>query len=204
MNAEWIRKEPSMMKKKLTPLTICHLILMGFMCILSFVVAVMIFTENIHEGNEAVTQAQKIASLLTGIGHCVDAIALACGMVYLLKGSGKGVAGIYQVFLLLVTHGLGLCIAGKLFFPGFDVSAGLMIGSLLMLLILTFGKDLGRTKTWSVFFILLALDLAGAILTLVNREALPGMVSGLARLVMDGTIGLAIRAKYMDKAERGE
>ena len=79
-----------------------------------------------------------------------------------------------------------------------------MIGSLLMLLILTFVKDLGRTKTWSVFYLLLALDLVTAILMYDSREALSSIASGLTRLVLDGSIGLAIRAKYMDKAARGK
>ena len=73
-----------------------------------------------------------------------------------------------------------------------------------MLLILTFGKDLGRTKTWSVFHVLIALDIAIAILMFDSREALSSIASGLTRLVLDGTIGLAIRAKYADKAARGK
>ena len=91
----------------------------------------------------------------------------------------------------------------RFFFPGFDLSAGLMIGSVLMLLILIFAKDLGRTRSWCVFYVLLALDLILAILTFDGREALSSIASGLTRLVLDGTIGLAIRAKYADKAARG-
>ena len=192
------------MKNKMSSLTTCHLILMGIMCILCCASSIIIFTGNIPEGYEVVTEAHKTASLITGFSHAVNALALICGMAYIRKGSGKDVAGIYKAFLLLVTLGLGLRLAGKLVFPGFDVAAGLMIGSVLMLLILTFVKDLGRTKTWTVFYILLALDLVVAILTFDSREALSSIASGLTRLILDGTIGLAIRAKYMDKAERGK
>ena len=66
-----------------------------------------------------------------------------------------------------------------------------------------FAKDLGRTRSWCVFYVLLALDLIVAILTFDGREALSSIASGLTRLVLDGTIGLAIRAKYADKAARG-
>ena len=199
-----IRKEAELMKKTMDRLTICHLILMGLMCILSCVSAVIIFSGNIPKGYEVFTEAHKTASYITGAGHIFNVLAIICGIVYMVKGSGKNVAGVYKTFLLLVTIGLALRFAARFFHPGFDVIAGLMIGSLLMLLILTFGKDLGRTKTWSVFHVLIALDIAIAILMFDSREALSSIASGLTRLVLDGTIGLAIRAKYADKAARGK
>lgn len=192
-----------MENKKLGALSIFHLILMGVVCVLSCVSAWIIFSGHIPEGYEVVTDAHKNASFIIGIGHTVNALALICGMIYILKGSGKNVAGLYKAFLLLVTLGLALRLAGKFVFPGFDVSAGLMIASILMLLILLFGKDLGKTKTWCVFYVLIALDLVVAILMFDSREALSSIASGLTRLVLDGSIGLAIRAKYSDKAARG-
>ena len=191
------------MEKKNNLGTICHLILMGVMCVLSAISACIIFSGHIPEGYEVVTGTQKTASYVIGIGHTMNVLALICGMVYMLKGSGKAVAGLYKAFLLLVMLGLALRMASRFFFPGFDLSAGLMIGSVLMLLILIFAKDPGRTRSWCVFYVLLALDLIVAILTFDGREALSSIASGLTRLVLDGTIGLAIRAKYADKAARG-
>ena len=192
------------MEKKNNLGTICHLILMGVMCVLSVISACIIFSGHIPEGYEIVTGAQKTASYVIGIGHTMNALALICGMVYMLKGGGKNVAGLYKTFLLLVMLGLALRLAGKLIFPGFDVSACLMIGSIIMLLILTFAKDLGRTKTWSVFCILFVLDLIVSILTFDKREALSSIASGLTRLVLDATIAIAIYSKYKDKATRGK
>ena len=189
--------------KKLSALTIVHLIIMVVVFILSCVSACIIFSGNIPEGYEVVTQAHKNAAFITGFSHTMNALALICGIVYMLKGSSKNVAGLYKAFLLLVMLGLALRMASRFFFPGFDLSAGLMIGSVLMLLILIFAKDLGRTRSWCVFYVLLALDLIVAILTFDGREALSSIASGLTRLVLDGTIGLAIRAKYADKAARG-
>ena len=192
------------MQKKMNGLTICHLILMVVVCVLSCISAWIIFSGNIPEGYEVVTEAHKTASSIIGVGHVVNILALICGIVYMLKGSGKSVAGLYKAFLVLVTLGLALRLVGRFVFPGFDAAAGLMIGSIVMLLILIFAKDLGRTKTWVVFYILLALDLVVAILMFDSREVLSSIASGLTRLVLDGSIGLAIRAKYKDKAARGK
>ena len=192
------------MKSKKNGLIICHVILMGLMCVLSLVSALIIFSGKNPEGYEVFTEAQKNASYVIGAGHLANMFALICGMIYMLKGGGKAVAKLYKAFLLLVTVGLVLRLAGKLIHPGFDVSAGLMIGSILMLLILTFVKDLGKIKTGCVFHILFILDLAWVILMFDSREALSSIASGLTRLILDSTIGLAIYAKYRDKAARGK
>lgn len=183
----------------------CHMILMGLMIILSCVSAGIIFSGNIPEGFEVnAVEAHKNASLVIGIGHVVNAFALVCGLTYMIKGSGKNVAGLYKSFLFLVTIGLIARLIGKLIYPGFDAVAVLTIIGICALLILTFVKDLGRTKTWSAFYVLLAVDVAIAILMFDKREALSSIASGLTRLVIDGTIGIAIRAKYEDKALRGK
>ena len=192
------------MEKKTNPVTICHMIIMGLMCILSAISACIIFSGHIPEGYEVVTGTQKTASYVIGLGHTMNVLALICGIVYMVKGSGKSVARLYKAFLLLVTLGLAFRLAGKLIFPGFDVSACMMIGSIIMLLILTFAKDLGRTKTWSVFCILFVLDLVVSILTFDGREALSSIAGGLTRLVIDATIATAIYSKYKDKATRGK
>lgn len=192
------------MNTKNDRLMLLHLVMMGLMAILSGISAWIIFSGHIPEGYEVFTEIQKKASLVVGFSHTANVFALICGIAYILKGATKSAAGLYKAFLLLVLLGLALRLAGKLVYPGFDLTAGLIIGSLLMLLILTFVKDLGRTKTWSVFYLLLALDLVTAILMYDSREALSSIASGLTRLVLDGSIGLAIRAKYMDKAARGK
>lgn len=193
-----------MENKNLNKLSICHLILMGIMCILSCVSAGIVFSGHIPEGFEIVSDTQKTASMIAAIGYVTNALALIFGIIYMVKGSGKNVATLYKAFLLLVMLGLLVRLIAKFIYPGFGLSAVLMIGSILMLLCLTFAKDLGRTKTLTVFFVLLALDLVAAILALDNRELLGSIASGLSRLVLDGSIGLAIYAKYRDKASRGK
>ena len=193
----------TIMKKKISWLLICLVILMGAMCILSCVSAGMIFTGNNAKGGEAVTEAQKTADLITAFSHIANAIALICGIIYILKGSGKNVAGLYKGFVTLVTIGLALRLAARLVFPGFDVISALMIGALSALLILSFGKDLGRKNTWSMFYSLIILDVAVGILMFDSKDAFSSIHSGVTRLALDGTIGVAISLKYKDKAARG-
>ena len=192
------------MQKKMNTMTLCHVILMGILVVLSCVSAGIIFSGHIPEGYGIVTDAQKNASFIIGLGHAVNALALICGMVYLLKGSGKNVAGLYKAFLMLVALGQILRLIGKLVFPGFDAIACLIIACIVLLLILSFVKDLGKTRTQCAYYILLALELALAVLLFDSREALSSIASGLTRLVLAGSIGIAIWEKYKDKAARGK
>ena len=192
------------MQKKMSTMTLCHVILMGILAVLSCVSAGIIFSGHIPEGYGIVTDTQKNASFIIGLSHAANALALICGMVYLLKGSGKNVAGLYKAFLMLVVLGQILRLIGKLVFPGFDVNACLIIACIVLLLILTFVKDLGKTRTQCVYYILLVLELALAILLFDSREALSSIASGLTRLVLAGSIGIAIWEKYRDKAARGK
>lgn len=191
------------MQKKMNTMTLCHVILMGILAVLCCVSAGIIFSGHIPEGFEIVTEEQKTASNIIGVGHAVNAAALVFGIVYLLKGSGKNVAGLYKAFMLLVTLGLVMRLIGKLIFPGFDVSSCLVIAGVILLLILTFGKNLGKARTQCVYYILLALELALAILWFDSREALSSIASSLTRLVLEGSVGIAIWAKYRDKSARG-
>ncbi len=73
-----------------------------------------------------------------------------------------------------------------------------------MLLILSFAKDLGRSKTMRVYFVLPAPDVIAAILMSDRREALSGAAGGLTRPVPDGSVRLAVWEKNKEKADRGK
>lgn len=194
-----------MENKKLNAPVACHLSLMGILCVMSIVSAFIIFSGQVPEGYGVTNStAHQTQTYIVGAGHVLNVLALICGMYYLLKGAGKNVAVVYKSFLLLIMLGLVMRLIGRFVFPGFDVAAALMIGSILMLMILTFGKDLGKTNTWIAFWILFVLDLVVAILMFDSREVLSSIASGLTRLVLDGSIGIAIAAKYKDKASRGK
>ena len=187
--------------KKTAPL-IAHVVLMALLCILSIVSAVIIFTGNIPSGFEASEDIYKTTTTLYGVAHIANALALTCGIIYLLKGSGKSAAVWYKTLVLLVALGVTLRLIGTLIHPGFGVNACLMIGIILALLALRFIKNLGKTRTWIIFFILLALELILAILTFDKNEVMSSIAGNLSRIILDCTIGIAIYEKYVDKAAR--
>ena len=100
-----------------------------------------------------------------------------------------------------------LCIVlrliGTLFYPGFWLSACMMIGILLMLLALGFVKDLGEQKSRIIFWVLIILEAVLAVVMFDKNEAMSSIAGSLSRLVLDASIGLSLRAKYADKAARG-
>ncbi|MBQ7699904.1 MAG: hypothetical protein IJT49_06140 [Clostridia bacterium] len=187
--------------KKKAPL-IAHVVLMGLLCALSIVSAIIIFTGNIPSGFEASEATYKTTAALYGAAHVVNALALTCGITYLLKGSGKSAAIWYKTLILLIALGVTLRLVGTLIHPGFGVNACLMIVIILALLALRFIKNLGKTRTWIIFFILIALELVLAVLTFDKNEVMASIAGNLSRLVLDGTIGISIYEKYADKAKR--
>ncbi len=191
-----------MKKSGKSKLIIVHLILMALLCIVSIVSAVIIFTGNIPAGFETSGEAYKTTVALYGAAHVVNALALLCGITYILKGSGKSAAIWYKTLVLLIALGVSLRLAGTLIHPGFGVNACLMIGIILALLVLCFVKNMGKTRTSIIFCILIALELALAIITFDKNEVMSSIAGNLSRLVLDGTIGLAIREKYADKEAR--
>ena len=191
-----------MEKTKKTASLIAHVVLLGLLCILSIVSAVIIFTGNIPSGFEASAETYKTTATLYGAAHIANALALLCGITYLLKGSGKTAAPWYKTLVLLVALGVTLRLIGTLIHPGFGVAACLMIGIILALLALRFIKNLGKTKTWILFFILLALEVVLAVLSFDKNEVLSSIAGNLSRIILDGTIGIAVYEKYADKARR--
>ena len=191
-----------MEKTKKKASLIAHVALLSLLFILSIVSAVIIFTGNIPSGFETSKEIYRTTATLYGLAHVVNALALACGITYLLKGSGKSAAVWYKTLILLVALGVTLRLVGTLIHPGFGVSACLMIGIILALLALRFIKDLGKTKTWIIFFILLTLEIVLAVLTFDKNEVLSSIAGSLSRIILDCTIGIAVYEKYADKAKR--
>ena len=77
---------------------------------------------------------------------------------------------------------------------------------IILLLLLGFGKDLGERKTWTIFYILLAVDGLKLVLAIFNMLGIGfdfSFMGYVTALIADGTIGLAIRGKYENKKARG-
>ena len=191
-----------MKNSKKTASLIAHVAVLALLCVLSIVSAVIIFTGNIPSVFEASEDAYKATAALYGAAHIANALALGCGITYLLKGSGKSAANWYKTLILLIALCVVLRLIGTLIHPGFGLNACLMIGIIIALLVLCCVKNLGAKKSWIIFGILITLELVLAVITFDKNEVMSSIAGNLSRLVLDGTIGLAIREKYADKAKR--
>ena len=133
--------------------------------------------------------------------------ALISGILYLTHGYKKNAVSYYKgyVWIILVNE-IFSTISGT-----FDESYFLKfvwIIDLVLLTILTVGKDLGKTKSFTlVGFILLGktillIDFVGKIQILgsIGVNAMLGMVG---QLVLTITTGLMVCGKYLDKESRG-
>lgn len=167
-----------------------------FLMVLSLLAAAVSVSELYK--NKSVTPISDI------ILHIVMILAFVCGILYFLKGSGKQAAIYYQIFMLLIVFAnlfhIGIAINSR----GFDIAAILLCAKVLILLLMTFWKDLGEKNSWILFSIVLIIDMAYGII-FAPRNTLVFVIAAdtLATLVLDGTIGLAIRNKYADKQARG-
>lgn len=197
-----------MEQRRFNPIMIVHFVLMVLVLVSSLYSAVKVLGY-IHSNPEAFSNGGMFATLFYGIYKIMTAIAICSGIIYLWNRYGKKAAMYYKAFLFL------LVIASL--FSVFDlvgiayaaisrpaiISLVVHIIKIAALLVLVFKKDLGKRRAWIVFCIVLAMDIIiGCIST--GPELRPFRIIGLlSRLAMDGTIGLALRGKYLDKASRG-
>lgn len=131
--------------------------------------------------------------------------AMGCGIVYAWRGYAKDAAEYYKSLLVLMvlSRWLGLIILLS-YKGGFGLVAAITLAKIVVLSTLAFRRDLGARASWTLFYILLALDLVHGVLVGGPQEGIGVLVTSvLANLLMDGTIGLAIYGKYNDKAARG-
>ena len=202
-------------KKKLTPLMISHLIIMIIFTILSIAsVAMMVVWFFTGKAGDYVYY-----SVPYFVGNVLNVFAYGCAITYLCKRYAKSAAGFYKVFLLflvgynvssLLTVILLMVNRDRMSTPP-DVSTFQIVlrmafisAKILLLLILTFVKDMGKKNTWIVYVVLVVVDIVTGLIPFTGSDvAFFRFVSATSRLVMDGTIGLSIKGKYDDKDARG-
>ena len=191
-----------MEKQKINAKVICHLALLGLLFAVNVASAIIVLTGNTPGGFAVNGEAGKTTLILYGIAHVVNALALACGFLYLIRGGGKNVAAWYKAFIVQIALGVTLRMVGSILFPGFGASACFMIGIVVCLLVLAFVSNLGKQKTWIIFTVLLTTEVCLAIVIFEPAEALSSIAGSLTRLILEGTLGVLIFQKYDDKAAR--
>lgn len=195
-------------EKRLSPLMICMLVVMIVLAVMSMVNVVMKLTSL---GAEAETE-KAISSYAHGWFHLMNVVALGSGIIYLLKGYSKKASGFYKAFLLLTALAnasfavLVIVTRKSESFGFYDLwLPSIIMGiEVLVLLILSFWKDLGRMKTWTLFGIMMVADVVFGILYFGAIESVAVIcIVAFTKLILDATIAMAIYAKYADKAARG-
>lgn len=130
--------------------------------------------------------------------------ALISGILYLTHGYKKNAAAYYKVYIMfLLVFDIFSTISGNLddsYFMKF-----VWVINLVLLTILAVGKDLGKTKS----FTLVGLILVGKIIVFIGMLKTFGsfdvnLVLGMvAQIVLIITTGLMVCGKYLDKESRG-
>ncbi|MBR2523925.1 MAG: hypothetical protein IKE53_05745 [Clostridiales bacterium] len=136
-------------------------------------------------------------------------IMLVTGAIHLLKQYSKQAALYYKLFLIL---NVAVCLLTIFIDNFYYASHALMIcisflngAKILLLIYLAIGRDLGSKNTWMLFWLLIATDIIKLILAVfyLNKVGFDISLTGyITALISDGTIGLSIRGKYLDKISR--
>ncbi len=135
---------------------------------------------------------------------------LIMGAVYIIKDYSKPAAVFYKAFMFL--H-VGVCVFSIIINLCYYTVNPLMITICILyafkaidLMILVFWKDLGKKKTWILFYVILGLDIAALILAVINMMNIGfdfSFTGYVTALIADGTIGLSVKGKYENKEARG-
>ena len=150
----------------------------------------------------------KIRVYSFALTYLVFAIAMICGFIYANKGYSKEAHNYYKAMMCFYALAALIMIITAIRTSSFGLGELVAIIKIVLLLILGFGKDLGKKNTWIIFYIVLVLELIFSPLMMVFNmspsAALPVPIpTTLARLVIAGILGLCIEAKYRDKDARG-
>ena len=192
--------------KKSSPLKIAHLVLMIAMAC-GTVGAAVNFIVGYHNAS---ANTERLSNLMNVFLMAFILAMLVFGAMYLMKGYATQAANDHTAFMILHIIVCALTIYIDLSF--YKVNALMIAISVVnackavLLLILAFGKDIGRSRTWILFYILLALDIVKLVFAIINMANIGfdfSFLGYVTALIADGTIGLAIKGKYEDKSARG-
>lgn len=193
--------------KKFGPLRIVHLILMiGLMLSSGFSTVMFLGGFDLFTAGK-----DRPEAILNGCSTMAVTVMLLTGILYLLHGYKKNTAIYYKAFiLLLVLVNLMVIILDVIFANKtvlIIIKCALYAIKIILLLLLVFKKDLGREKTWIIFKMVVAVDIAALVVMLIITTTgsfdFGSIIGVIAALVADATLGLAIHGKYADKASRG-
>ena len=176
------------------------------------IVAIIVWISMIFTAKNFTDFDTKINGYNFALTSLVFALAMICGFIYANKGYSKEAHNYYKAMVCFYAFADFIPIITIFRVSGFNFVTLIGIIKFILLLVLGFGKDLGKKNTWIIFYVVLALELlfspALEVINPISSTAVPvssgfAIPTTLARLVITGILGLCIEAKYRDKDARG-
>lgn len=198
--------------RKNTALMFCHLAVMVLLMMVSIYLVFSIVSGIVAPQFRVYYDTFGSYIGIFAIWNFVNALALICGIIYLRRGYTKAAANYYKAFILLLMLASVVLAVLNYINQGLGSGTIMMLIKIIILAVLTFGRDLGKTKTWLLFTVLVILDILFGIVSYMypgSVEMTANDLTGIrlavlfSRLIMDLTIAFAIRGKYEDKDARG-
>jgi hypothetical protein len=151
-------------------------------------------------GTEGMFFAMNVSSVI------VQGLALVCGIIYTARNYTKDAADYYKYFMLLYAISKLFTLYSSFMLSGVNLYMIVTLVEVVLISSFAFVKDLGRQRSMMLFYALLVCELLVGLtggFTDVSSAFAPRLVAGITRLLLCGTLGLAIYGKYDDKARRG-
>ena len=186
-----------MEKKKYLPLKVIHLAFM--------VLGLCLYVYALTKAKSVLTTT---SAYLIGILPTIIAIlALISGFIYLVHGYKKNAAAYYKGFVwILLIKEIITTVSGNI------MSSSLLmyvrVIDLVLLTILTVGKDLGKTKSLTLVGLIFVGKMIVFVNYLISLQSL-GLgvtargVDSIGQIILTVTTCLMVIGKYLNKAERG-
>ena len=135
--------------------------------------------------------------------NCVSTISLICSVVYFINRHNKPFADVFFKVIILCRIANNLVgIAANSSESGSLLGAGMGVIQVVLMILLALSPETVTRKTWTLFYILLAIDLVIGF-TYITPASVPAprvivmvlmkLNSSLSRLLVTGSIGLALK-----------
>ncbi len=195
------------MEDKLKPITIVNLVIMAIVFVL---VLIGIGDTTIKLVNARGT-GYWLGYLLRLAVSVICDVGLVLSGIYLIMDQGKQAAKFYKAELCII--GIVVLMQIVLMYvpvnpnthhEALALKIAMIALTFIGLLVLAFAKDLGRTRTCVIFFIVLAIYCAFNVMTILNGPFIFSKTCNhVAQALLLLSFGFMIQGKYADKAARG-
>lgn len=155
------------------------------------------------------TVYDNITDIVVSLLQSVSAmLALFSGFIYFIKGYKKNAAAYFKGYVwVAVIADMFATVAGITEVPSYLIKI-VWAASLIFLVILATGKDLGRENSFTLailIFLCKFVILVSATLnsTILGLAFIPVVLDIVAQLILTITTTLMVCGKYLDKASRG-